>query len=68
MKMPDKVYVKKEKNNVVYSLSLQRDNGSVEYLRKNIVDETIKTAEDHAYFAGHQMMMYSGRKGMHTNK
>lgn len=52
--MPDKVYVKKEKNNVVYSLSLWRDNGGVEYIRKDIVDETIKTAEDHAYFAGQE--------------
>lgn len=51
---PDKVYVKKEKNNVVYSLSVQYDNGGVEYIRKDIVDETIKTAEDHAYFAGQE--------------
>ena len=54
MKAPDKVYVKKEKNNVVYSLSIQYDNGGEEYIRKDIVDETIKTAEDHAYFAGQE--------------
>ena len=54
MKMPDKVYVKKEKNNVVYSLSVQYDNGGEEYIRKDIVDETIKTAEDHTYFAGQE--------------
>lgn len=54
MKAPDKVYVKKEKNNVVYSLSVQYDNGGEEYIRKDIVDETIKTAEDHAYFAGQE--------------
>lgn len=35
MKAPDKVYVKKEKNNVVYSLSVQYDNGGEEYIRKN---------------------------------
>ena len=26
--------------------------GDTEYIRKDIVDEMIKTAEDHAYFAG----------------
>lgn len=26
----------------------------LEYIRKDIVDETIKTAEDHAYFAGQE--------------
>lgn len=35
MKAPDKVYVKKEKNNVVYSLSVQYDNGGEEYIRKD---------------------------------
>ena len=28
--------------------------GRIEYIRKDIVDETIKTAEDHAYFAGQE--------------
>lgn len=37
--MPNKVYVKKEKNNVVYSLSVQYDNGGEEYIRKNTLIE-----------------------------
>lgn len=28
----------------------------IKYIRKDIVDETIKTAEDHAYFAGKEKM------------
>jgi len=28
----------------------------VEYIRKDIVDETIKTTEDHAYFAGQEKL------------
>lgn len=53
MKAPDKCYITREKNGVIYSLSLN-DNGGIEYIRKDIVDETIKTAEDHAYFAGQE--------------
>lgn len=42
--IPDKVYVKKEKNNVVYSLSVQYDNGGEEYIRKNALLEWIQEA------------------------
>lgn len=42
MKAPDKVYVKKEKNNVVYSLSVQYDNGGEEYIRKDALLEWVK--------------------------
>ena len=37
--MPDKVYVKKEKNNIVYSLSVQYDNGGKEYICKDALLE-----------------------------
>lgn len=42
MKMPDKIYVKKEKNNVVYSLSVQYDNGGEEYICKNALMEWLE--------------------------
>lgn len=32
----------------------QKDIETTEYIRKDISDETIKTAEDHAYFAGQE--------------
>ena len=41
MGAPDKVYVKKEKNNVVYSLSVQYDNGGEVYIRKDALVERI---------------------------
>ena len=44
MAIPDKVYVKKEKNNVVYSLSVQYNNGGEEYIRKNALIEWIQEA------------------------
>ena len=42
MKTLDKIYVKKEKNNVVYSLSVQYDNGGEEYIRKDALLEWAK--------------------------
>ena len=44
MKVLDKVYVKKEKNNVVYSLSLQYDNGGEECIRKDALLKWIQEA------------------------
>ena len=44
MAIPNKVYIKKEKNNVVYSLSIQYDNGGEEYIRKNALLEWIQEA------------------------
>lgn len=37
MKAPDKVYVKKEKNNVVYSLSVQYEIGGKEQLPRRML-------------------------------
>lgn len=39
MKAPDKVYVRKEKDNVIYSLSVQHSNGGEEYIRKDALLE-----------------------------
>lgn len=44
--MPDKVYVKKENNNVIYSLSVQYDNGGEEYIRKDALMEWAKESID----------------------
>ena len=57
MEVPNKVYLGIEEldSGYVYNLSLD-NNGKPEYIRKDIVDETIKTAEDHAYFAGKEKL------------
>ena len=41
MKAPDKCYITREKNGVVYSLSFN-DNGGLEYIRKDAVLEWAK--------------------------
>jgi len=43
MKAPDKVYVKKEKDNVTYSLSIQYDNGGEQYIRKEALMEWLES-------------------------
>lgn len=58
MAVPDKIYVR-EYPDVVAHYWEEREKDLVatishEYIRKDIVDETIKTAEDHAYFAGQE--------------
>ena len=39
MKAPNKVYIRKEKDNVIYSLSVQHNNGGEEYIRKEALLE-----------------------------
>ena len=39
MKAPDKVYVKKERDNVTFSLSVQYDNGGDVFIRKDTIME-----------------------------
>jgi len=39
---PDKVYVKKERNNAIFSLSVQYDNGGDVYIRKDALLEWAK--------------------------
>ena len=41
MKAPDKCYITREKNGVVYSLSFN-DNGGLEYIRKDALVEWAK--------------------------
>lgn len=58
MKAPDRIYINS------YDPSLERGfvtgciekmkSDDIEYFCKDIVDETIKIAEDHAYFAGQE--------------
>ena len=53
MKAPENIYVRLENIGSSWDVSTL-DNGGEKYIRKDIVDETIKTAEDHAYFAGQE--------------
>ena len=53
MKAPDKIYLNRRHPEPFWFKDKQIDS-DVEYIRKDIVDETIKTAEDHAYFAGQE--------------
>ena len=59
MKAPDKIYLKplfmEDGESIVRKCSEECKKGyTIEYIHKDIVDETIKTAEDHAYFAGQE--------------
>ncbi len=57
MKAPDKIYIQTNKGEAFSSKWTTipfRDFENTEYISKDIVDETIKTAEDHAYFAGQE--------------
>ena len=56
MKAPDKIYCG---NNGHGNLSYSTEKiylSMEEYIRKDIVDETVKVAEDHAYFAGKEKL------------
>lgn len=53
MKAPENVYVRLENIGNSWDVSTL-DNGGEEYIRKDIVDEMLKTAENHAYFAGQE--------------
>lgn len=60
-KAPDKIYVKEfdEGINQMWSSIKATETTAIaqhEYIRKNLVDETVKTAEDHAYFAGREKL------------
>ena len=47
--MPDKIYFDGVDTSITPRLAINE-----EYIRKDVVDGTIKTAEDHAYFAGQE--------------
>ena len=53
MKAPDKIYTTPVGTFDTKPIPDLQDNI---YIRKDIVDETIQTAEDHAYFAGKEKM------------
>ena len=53
MKAPDKIYTNNRGGYAEIPIFSQAD-ANIEYIRKDIVDETIKSAEDHAYFAGQE--------------
>ena len=51
MKAPDKVYVKKERDNVTFSLSVQYDNGGDVFIRKDALLEWLKNKIKEGYEA-----------------
>lgn len=51
MEFPERIYL----FDCNPSLAIKLD-GDTEYIRKDIVDDMLKTAEDHAYFAGGEAM------------
>lgn len=61
MKVPDKIYVREYPDGVARFWEEKKKDDVVatiphEYIRKDVVDETIKSAEDHAYFAGQEKL------------
>lgn len=55
MKAPDKIYIQQDMiNNLILEEREYADD--VEYIHKDIVDDMLKTAEDHAYFAGKEKL------------
>lgn len=56
MAAPDKIYIFLDGDESWYTEKdyISQPPTSVQYINKDIVDETIKTAEDHAYFAGQE--------------
>lgn len=44
-----------EPDKVVFYIQANPEQG-VEYIRKDLVDEMLKTAEDHAFFAGQEKL------------
>lgn len=54
MDAPDKIYIAEHNANVPTGYFSRNRDGvfTQEYIRKDIVDDMLKTAEDHAYLAG----------------
>lgn len=51
---PEKIWVTTSELTVL--LAEKRNSHDVAYIREDIVDEMLKTAEDHAYFAGQEKL------------
>lgn len=54
MKAPDKIYIQPNAHDGWFEYN--SSDLLVEYIRKDVVDDILKTAEDHAYFAGKEKM------------
>lgn len=57
MKAPDKIYVASYNGEAFshsWTMEPLGDTTATEYIRKEIFDETVATAEEHAYFAGQE--------------
>ena len=54
MKAPDKIFFPNDINLLTKLSLVIKQKDDVCYIRKDVVDETIKTAEDHAFFAGQE--------------
>ena len=57
--IPDKILINRGKDGKLHHSYWTTDQELIPfedtiYIRKDIVDETVKTAEDHAYFAGQE--------------
>lgn len=50
MEAPEKLYLSKDLFR--WSFGKASDKSDIEYIRKDVVDDMLATAEDHAYFAG----------------
>lgn len=58
MDMPDKIYLNKFmlRRGMMYPAQPPADIPECEYIRKDIADGMIESAEDHAYFAGQEKL------------
>ena len=54
MKAPEKIYIGQA--TLQENVWQQERCDDIEYIRKDISDETVETAEDHAYFAGKEKL------------
>ena len=52
MNAPDKIFI--DEDLIAFHCLTDRHDGVLEYLHKGLVDEMVKSAEDHAYFAGQE--------------
>lgn len=52
----DRIYVRIAEDDNLGTASIEQRPFTELYIRKDLVDETIKTAEDHAYFAGQEKL------------
>lgn len=52
--IPDRIFI--DEDLIAYHCLTDRYDGDLEYISKDLVDETIKSAEDHAYFAGQEKL------------